>query len=68
MVCKGADIHRLFDWHIGQWHDGHFDLLVQEADHCDGGLKHSRRANLNEEDVVRIFSHLMLQGKVKAAV
>jgi len=68
MVRKGVDIRRLLDWRIGQWHDGHFDLLVQEADHCDGGLKHSRQANLNEEDVVRIFSRLMLQWKVKAAV
>jgi len=66
MVRKGADIRKLLDRRIGQWHDGHFDFLVQEADRCDGGLKHSRRANLNEEDVVRIFSRLMLQ--VKAAV
>jgi len=41
IVCKGADIHRLLDRHIGQWRDGHFDFLVQEADRCDGGLKHS---------------------------
>ena len=68
MVRKGADIRRLLDWHIGQWRDGHFDLLVQEADRCDGGLKHSRRVNLTGDDVVRIFSRLMLQGKVKAAV
>ena len=55
MVRKGADIRRLLDQRIGQWRDGHFDLLVQEADRCDNGLKHSRQANLNEEDVVRIF-------------
>ena len=28
MVRKGADIHRLFDQHVDQWCDGHFDLLV----------------------------------------
>ena len=42
--------------------------MVQEADHCDSGLKHSRRVNLTGDDVVRIFSRLMLQRKVKAAV
>ena len=41
MVHKGADICRLLDRHVDQWHDGHFDLLVQEADCCDSGLKHS---------------------------
>ena len=42
--------------------------MVQEADCCDSGVKHSRRVNLTGDDVVRIFSRLMLQGKVKAAV
>ena len=68
MVHKGADIRRLLDWHVDQWRDGHFDLLVQEADCCDSGLKHSRRANVDEDDNTRIFSRLILQGKVKAAV
>ena len=27
---------------IGQWLDVRFGLLVQEADRCDSGLKHSR--------------------------
>ena len=44
MVCKGADIRRLLDRLIGQWCDGHFDLLVQEADCCKRGLKHSNQA------------------------
>ena len=68
MARTGADILRLLHRRIGQWRDGHFDLLVQEADHCDSGLKHSCRVNLTGDDVVRIFSRLMLQGKVKAAV
>ena len=46
MVRKNADIQLLLDQRIGQWRDGHLDLLVQEADRCDGGLKHSRRVNL----------------------
>ena len=63
MVRKGADIRRLLDWHVDQWRDGHFDLFVQEAYRCDSGLKHSHRANIDEDDVTRIFSRLMLQGK-----
>ena len=68
MVRKGADIRRLLDRRITQWRDGLFDILVQEADRCDKGLKHSCGARLSEEDIVRIFSRLMLQGKVRAAV
>ena len=55
MVHKGVDIRRLLDRHIPQWHDGLFDILVQEADRCDKGLKHSCGARLSEEDIVRIF-------------
>ena len=54
MVLKGADIRRLFDQCINQWCDGHFDLLVQEADCCDSGLKHLCLANYGD-DVARIF-------------
>ena len=42
MVRKGTGIQRLLDRRVDQWHDGHFDLLVQEANFCDSGLKHSR--------------------------
>ena len=55
MVHKGVDIRRFLDQRVDQWHDGHFDLLVQEADRCDSGLKHSHRANIDEDDVTRIF-------------
>jgi len=56
MVHKGADVCMILDRRVDQWHDEHFDLLAQEADRCDGGLKHCHQANLNEEGVVRIFS------------
>ena len=60
MMRKGVDIQRLLDGRVDQWRDGHFDLLVQEADRCDSGLKHSRRASIDKDDVTRIFSRLML--------
>ena len=41
IVHKGADICRLLDKCVDQWHDGHFDLLVQEANHYDSRLRHS---------------------------
>ena len=68
IICKGEDIHRLLDQCVNQWCDGHFDLLVQEAACCYSGLKHSCRADINKDDVTKIFLRLMLQGKVKAVV
>ena len=68
MIRKGADIRRLLDQCITQWCEGLFDLLIQEADRCDRGLKHSRGARLSKDGIVQIFSRLMLQGKVRAAV
>ena len=55
---------------IGVLVSGVMDILIFwfRKPRCDGGLKHSRRVNLTGDDVVRIFSRLMLQGKVKAAV
>ena len=68
MIHKGADIRRLLDQQITQWHEGLFDLLIQEADRCDRALKHFCGAKLTEDGNVQIFSDLMLQGKVRAAV
>ena len=60
MIHKGADIHRLLDQSITQWHEGLFDFLIQEADRCARGLKQSCGARLSEDSIVQIFSRLML--------
>lgn len=52
MVHKGADIRRLLDQCITHWCEGPFDFLIQEADRCDSGLKHSRGARLSEDGIV----------------
>ena len=48
----------LLDRCINQWCEGLFDLLIQEADRCDIGLKHSQAAKLSEGGVIQIFSYL----------
>ena len=67
MVCKGGDVRRLIERRLSQWRDGNFDLLLQEVDRCDSGLSSHGRA-LKDTDIVRVFSHLILHGKLCAAV
>jgi len=49
------------------WVDEKYDLLVQEADRCNSSLRVSK-GTFDDDAVARIFSRLMLQGKLKAAV
>ena len=52
------------------WQDGQFDVLLQEAQRCDGTLSKSfkRSSNSSEDHLVRVFTKLMLQGNVRAAM
>ena len=68
MVCKGVDIRRLLGWRLQLWQQGEFDLLLQEACHCDQTLRRCLHIVSDDNSIVRIFTKLMLQGKVKAAI
>ena len=68
MVRKGADIHRLLQKRIELWQQGHFDLLVQQAECCDQAPRRTHHSVVDKDSIIRVFTRLMLHDKVKAAV
>ena len=66
-VKKGCDIRRLLERRLGLWHEGKFDVLLQEAMRCDKALKNQRKLYADAH-VDKVFSRLMLQGKIRAAL
>ena len=68
MVRKGADVRRLLERRLELWQQNQFDLLVQEAGRCDWGLCRTSHSVVDEESVIRVFTRLMLHGRVRAAV
>jgi len=69
-VYKGADVCRLLDRRLTMWKDESFDVSIQEAERCDRSLHnsyHSTSSHTNDH-LVRLFTKLMLQGNVRAAV
>ena len=68
MVRKGADIRRLLERCLGLWQQEKFDMLIQEAERCNQALCRSRHSVVDDETVLRVFTKLMLHGKVKAAI
>lgn len=70
MVRKGCDIRRLLDRRLSLWQNEQYDVLLQEAARCDQSLRNSyRSASCTSRDhLVRVFTKLMLEGNVRAAV
>ena len=68
MVRKGADVRRLLERRISLWREEKFDLLIQEAARCNQALQQSHHSPVDTDAIVRVFTILMLHGKVKAAV
>ena len=50
------------------WKNEDFDLLLQEAIRCDNLLKYTHKIDNDDRHIVKVFTRLMLQGKVRAAV
>jgi len=51
--------------------DEQFDVLLQEAIHCDQSLRNSRQplpSKDSNEHLIKVFTRLMLEGKVRVAV
>jgi len=69
-VQKGCDICRLIDRRMTQWHEGQFDVLLQEVARCDCSFRnfHHSSRSASQDQLVRVFTKLMLEGNVRAAV
>ena len=68
MIKKVSDVKRLLDRRLSMWSEDKFDLLVQEAKRCDRSLYKATRVSHKEDHVIKIFTRLMLQGKIKSAM
>ena len=68
MIRKATDIRRVLDRRLKMWRNGEVDLLLQEAIRCDKQLKNTQKPDIDDKHIVKVFTRLMLQGKVRAAV
>ena len=67
-VRKGIDIRRVIERRLKLWSDEEFDQLVDEAVRCDKTLRFPHTHTGNDSHFVSVFTRLMLQGKIRAAV
>ena len=70
-MCKSCDIYCLLETGMKLWRDEPYDVLLQEAVHCDQSLRNSHRRPLSrdsKEHLIKVFTRLMLEGNVRAAI
>jgi hypothetical protein len=68
-VRFGPDIRRTLNRRMSMWENDKFDLLVQETVRCERSFTNQSRHRANNENhIINVFTRLMLQGKVRAAV
>ena len=67
MIKKAMDVRRLMERQLSMWKEEKYDLLVQEAERCDRAFKNRSRTK-DEEHKIRVFTRLMIQEKVRAAM
>ena len=68
MVWKTCDVCRLLEQHMCLWKEEKFEELLQESSRCDKVLCKAYRCLNDEEHTAKIFTKLMLLGKVKAVM
>lgn len=66
-ICKGSDIRRVLEGWLEMWNMEDYDVLVQEVQ-CDKSLIQHNKFSKSSSHVSPIFTRLMLQGIIKAAV
>ena len=64
---KGNDIRRLLERRLSLWNEEKFDVLLQEAVRCNRALKHRNKPH-DSAHVDKIFTRLMMQGRIQAAM
>ena len=67
-VRKGADIRRVIERRLSMWNVADYNLLIQDAERCDKPLHNHNKYDYDELHTTKVFTRLMLLGKVKAAV
>ena len=67
IIRKSTDIRRLVAKRMELWKSNHFDALASELEHCAGHLTRRSKQNMDDAHTIRVFSRLMLCGKVKDA-
>ena len=67
-VKNSADIRRLLERWITLWQQHNFDLLLLKVERCNKTFQQTRNRVPNQDAVVQVFSWLVLQGKLKAAI
>ena len=50
------------------WKNNEFDQMLQEAIRCDRSLRNTHKGDIDDHHIVRVFTRLMLNGKVRAAI
>ena len=67
MVRVGSDMCQLLKQRMEMWTTNSFEALLCEGERCAAQYS-SRQPRLSDDHVVRIFTHLMLRGRVREAV
>ena len=71
LVHKGCNIHRLVEHRMNLWQDKQYNVLLEEAAHCDQSPRNScgnATCKDSGKHSVKVFTKLMLEGNIRAAV
>uniref|UniRef100_A0A1X7SXQ2 Reverse transcriptase domain-containing protein n=1 Tax=Amphimedon queenslandica TaxID=400682 RepID=A0A1X7SXQ2_AMPQE len=71
MIKSAKEVRRIIDRRLSMWSEEKFDLLVQEAVRCDRSFHLAQKrqsSNQSPDHIAKVFTRLMLLGKVKAAM
>ena len=64
MISKTVDIRQVLERCMRMWKIEEFDLSLQEAVRCDKPLRNLRNGEVDKEHNVKVFTRVMLSGKV----